>query len=144
MAKPWTSPNYDQRSPWTSDSYLNGRKLSEAAARWIDKHPDEFNSLYRMVKKQQGMGRMAYLRDRVKVQAYDLGITVKEGEYSFANGLWAPLIRYMAYADPSLVGNPIVFERSDVDNYGLVPVSFDVDYLTFSASVSKEQVNSND
>lgn len=138
MAKPWTSPNYDGRNPWTSDSCLQGRRLSEAAARWIEKHPAEFNELFRLVKQKQGVGRVPYLRDRVKVQAQEKGITVKEGEYSFANGLWAPLVRYMCYADASLIGNPVIFEFSCVDNYGLTPVSFEVEYFTFRASVSKE------
>ena len=136
--KPWTSPNYNGRSPWTAESCLNGRKYAEAAAAWIEKHPKEFNELFRIVKKQQGIGRVPYLRDRVKIAAHEMGITVKEGEYTFANGLWAPLVRYMAYADPSLVGNPVVFERSDVDNYGLTPCDFTLEYFTFKRTVAKD------
>lgn len=138
MAKPWTSPNYAERSPWTSDDCLHGLDMSKAAAHWIEKNPKEFNDLYRIVKKHQGMGRLPYLRDRVKLAASELGIKVKDGNYTFANGMWAPLVRYMCIADPSLIGNPVVFERSCVDTSGLVPVTFAVEYFTFKATLDKD------
>ena len=50
------------------------------------------------------------------------GVRFEDKGYMFANGLWAGLTRYMAYFDPSLIHNPIEFQRSDIDTYGLIPI----------------------
>ena len=136
--KPWTSPNYEGRAPWTAEACLEGQRMAEAAARWIEKHQREFNEIYRIVKRMQAKGVVGRVRDEVASEARKRGIEVREGDYKFANGLWAGLARYMAYADPSLIGNPIVFQRSAIDNYGLVPVTFTLEYFTFKRTVSKD------
>lgn len=139
MRKPWTSPNYEGRSPWTSDGFLHGRVLAEQAARWIETHPQQFNSLYRIVKRMQSEGVQGRVRDRAVVEAMALGITFEQGGYTFANGLWAGLTRYMAYADPSLIGNPLQFSRSDIDTYGLPQVTFTLNYYTTTIEVKKDE-----
>lgn len=137
--KPWTSPNYDGRSPWTAEACLRGRNLAMDAARWIEGHPQQFNSLYRIIKRMQSEGVKGRVRDRAVVEAMALGITFEQGGYTFANGLWAGLTRYMAYADPSLIDNPLRFNRSDIDNYGLVPISYTLDYYTTKIEVDKDE-----
>lgn len=139
MAKPWKSPYYEGRSPWTSDDCLHGLDMSKAAANWIEKHPTSFNELFREVKKYQGMGRVPYLRDRVKLAASERGITVKDGDYTFANGLWAVLVRYMCLADASLVGDPVIFEKSCVDTSGLVPIDARLTFMGRTYTLEKEQ-----
>ena len=137
--KPWTSPNYDGRSPWTVEACLRGRNLAMDAARWIEGHQQQFNSLYRIIKRMQSEGVKGRVRDRAVVEAMALGITFEQGCYTFANGLWAGLTRYMAYADHSLIDNPLRFNRSDIDNYGLVPISYTLEYYTTKIEVDKDE-----
>ena len=141
MAKPWTSPYYEGRSPWTSESCLNGQKLATEIAHWIEKHPVEFNGLFRIVKDMQKLHIKGCVRDRVRVEAMVRGIEVESDDAKFAHAYWAGISRYMVMLDPSLKGNPIEFKRSDIDNYGLVPIDIACEYghQTYSLEKAREQ-----
>ena len=122
--KPWTSPNYEGRAPWTVQACLNGQKMAEQTARWIEKNEDDFYALYAIVKEFQAKGFRGRLRDRVVTEAMNRGVRFEDKGYMFANGLWAGITRYMVVMDPTLKDDPIEFLPSDIDNYGLVPIEF--------------------
>lgn len=117
---------------------MDGRRIAEATARWIDKHPAEFQALFSIVKDMQANGVIGRVRDRVATEAMNRNIEVREGDYRFANGLWAGIARYMVFADPSLKNNPIEFQRSVIDNYGLVPINAEVRYGSFTYALEKD------
>lgn len=122
MSKPWTSPNYSNRLPWTAKSHENGRRLAEATARWIEKNQSDFIAIYNIVKQMQHDGVKRRVREQVIARAMAKGVRFADGDFKFANSLWAGITRYLVVLDPSLAGNPIEFSQSDIDCYGLVPI----------------------
>lgn len=51
---------------------------------------------------------------------YKLG----DSEFTFSNTYWAGISRYMVLYDKSLLYHPIEFKDSDIDCYGILPVSY--------------------
>jgi len=120
----WPSPNEKCKNPFTSESYLNGRKLIERTAEWIGKNTSDFIAIYNYVKDLQASGFRGRVRDRVIAEGMVHGLKFAEDGYTFANDLWAGIARYLVVLDPSLMGSPIEFRQSDIDGYGLVPIDF--------------------
>lgn len=100
----------------------SGRRIAERTAAWMEGNEDAFFAIAGYVKSMQGRG-CGRVRDRVAAFCVDRGIDVGGG-YAFDNTLWAGISRYAALFDPSLVGDPLRFRDSDVDCYGLMPVSY--------------------
>ena len=51
-------------------------------------------------------------------------IEVGDEPYTFNNTWWAGISRYLVLHDPTLLEDPIRFRDSDIDCYGLLPVSY--------------------
>lgn len=105
-------------------SISNGRRLAEHAARWMEGHESEFMQLYGYTKKLQENRIKGRVRDILASYCISNGIRVEGQGYRFDNDLWAGISRYMVIFDPSLTGAPIKFRQSDIDMYGLLPVSW--------------------
>ena len=84
--------------------------------------PDSTVAGFNVLVAVQGRG-CGRVRDRVAAFCVDRGIDVG-GDYAFDNTLWAGISRYAALLDPSLAGDPLRFRDSDIDCYGLLPVSY--------------------
>ena len=123
--KPWPSPNAKNRDCWTSDNFLNGERLAKQTARWIEKNQQDFFTIYNIVKDLQAHGFKGRLRDRVTVEGMKRGAQFADDGYKFANGLWAGIARYLVILDPSLEDNPVEMGKSDIDVYGLEPVTLE-------------------
>ena len=120
----WPSPNEKYRGPFTSESYLNGRKLIEPVAGWITANPKWFLFVYDTVKDAQERGGIKRgIRDHVAAKCIERGLKIKEDGFTFPNAWWPGLARYLVILDPSLLNNPIVLMPSDIDGYGLPPVT---------------------
>ena len=118
--KPWPSP-HKRKSVVTSGARINnGRGLASQAARWMESHEESFWKICGFCKTVKG-GR---LRDRVALYCLDNGISVGPKPRAFGNDYWAGIARYIVLVDPTLEDNPIKMEDSDIDCYGLVPVSY--------------------
>ena len=118
------SPHERTRKVITGERIANGRELALKTHTWMENHEDAFFDIYRYVKGLQGIGKAGRLRDRVAVFCMAHGIRVGNDPYSFGNAYWAGISRYMALYDRTLIGAPIQFADSDIDCYGLIPVSY--------------------
>lgn len=107
MAKPVESPNYEGRNPWTAERAINGRRLAEKTAAWVEANRDDFEGIYRIVKDFQRQGKRGRLQDRVVAEALVRGVRYEADDFKMANGLWAGITRYLVLYDPTLEGNPV-------------------------------------
>ena len=80
--------------------------------------------LHRFVALLQQGGCRGRVRDRVAAFCVDRGVEVGDSPYAFNNSWWAGISRYLVLHDPSLLGDPIKFRNSEIDAYGLLPVSY--------------------
>lgn len=69
-------------------------------------------------------GERGRVRDRVSTFCYENSLKIMGDGYAFDNSLWAGISRYLVLDDPSLLYSPIEFRDSDIDCYGLIPVSY--------------------
>lgn len=122
--RPIPSPHKRARLVKTGESIEAGRKAALEARAWMERNRDAFFDIYGFVKKLQSQEKVGRVRDRVAVFCMERGIEVDDGPYRFANARWAAIARYMALYDPSLVDAPLAFNDSDIDCYGLLPVSY--------------------
>ena len=76
------------------------------------------------VKEMQRTGGRGRVRDRVAAFCVDQSIEVGDEPYTFNNTWWAGISRYLVLHDPTLLEDPIRFRDSDIDCYGLLPVSY--------------------
>lgn len=122
--RPIASPHKRNSLIKTGENINNGRKLATEVHRWMEKNRDGFFAVLKYVqslKKQKKIGRV---RDRVAVWCLNNGVQIGTSNYRFANPLWAGIARYMLLVDDSLNGHPIVCNDSDIDCFGLFPVSY--------------------
>ena len=122
--KPIPTPHTRTSLTKTGERISNGRRLAEDTAAWMEANDDVFFKLYGFVKTMQVDERCGRVRDRVAAWCFDQSIIVGNEQYRFANPLWAGISRYMVLYDESLLNAPIVFHDSDIDCYGLLPVSY--------------------
>lgn len=108
----------------TGESIMAGRKMALDAKTWMERNKDAFFAIYGFVKSLQSQEKVGRVRDRVAVFCMERGIKVVDEPYKFANAKWAGIARYMALYDPSLIDAPLKFNDSDIDCYGLMPVSY--------------------
>lgn len=106
----------------TGERLASGRRMAERTRAWMESNETAFFEIAGYVKAMQGRG-CGRVRDRVAAFCVDRGIDVG-GDYAFDNTLWAGISRYAALFDPSLAGDPLRFRDSDIDCYGLLPVSY--------------------
>lgn len=118
------------RSPYTPARAMDaahiesGRKMAESTRRWMEGNEPAFRKIYRFVKDMQRYGGKGRVRDRVAAFCVDQSIEVGDAPYTFNNTWWAGISRYLVLHDPSLLNDPIRFRDSDIDCYGLLPVSY--------------------
>lgn len=123
--KPIPSPHVRTKLVKTNLTINNGRKLAEDTADWMERSKKGFETIYKYVKSLQSKNFKGRVRDRVATFCVDHRITVGSGhDYRFANPLWAGISRYLVLHDPSLDGAPILMHDSDIDCYGLLPISY--------------------
>lgn len=108
----------------TADRLDSGRKMAEQTRRWMEGNERAFLEIYRFVKDMQVSGGRGRVRDRVAAFCVDHEIEVGDSPYTFNNTWWAGISRYLVLHDPKLMGDPITFRDSDIDCYGLLPVSY--------------------
>lgn len=108
----------------TGERLVNGRKLAYQTWCWVEKNKDAFFAIYGYLKQLRESGYRGRVRDRVAVYCVEHGIQVGDEEYTFSNSYWAGISRYMVLYDKSLLYHPIEFKDSDIDCYGLLPVSY--------------------
>lgn len=118
-----TSPNATKR-PASAADIESGRKMAESTRRWMEGNEAAFRKIYRFVKGMQIQGGKGRVRDRVAAFCVDQSIDVGDAPYTFNNSWWAGISRYLVLHDPSLQDDPIRFRESDIDCYGLLPVSY--------------------
>lgn len=102
----------------------SGRGMAERTLRWMESNEAAFWKIYRFVKDMQACGCRGRVRDRVAAFCVDERIEVGESPYTFNNTWWAGISRYLVLHDPSLLDDPVRFRDSDIDCYGLLPVSY--------------------
>ena len=121
--KPIKSP-HERLFTISGERLLNGRRLAEECQRWMEANHDAFFAIYGFVKSMQSNERAGRVRDRVASFCVDRNIKVGSDPYAFNNDYWAGISRYLILHDGSLDGAPIKFRDSDIDCYGLLPVSY--------------------
>lgn len=118
------------RSPYTTERTMSaahidsGREMATKVHRWMEGNEAAFRKIYGFVKEMQRMGGRGRVRDRVAAFCVDQSIEVGDEPYTFNNTWWAGISRYLVLHDPTLLEDPIRFRDSDIDCYGLLPVSY--------------------
>lgn len=102
----------------------SGREMATKVHRWMEVNEAAFRKIYGFVKEMQRTGSKGRVRDRVAAFCVDQSIEVGDEPYTFNNTWWAGISRYLVLHDPSLMEDPIRFRDSDIDCYGLLPVSY--------------------
>lgn len=119
------SPFYQECGLTVSGDRLDhGRKLAIMAKEWMDSHEQAFNQILAYVRRLKRIGSRGRLHDRVSIYCIDKGIQTDTEQYKFSNDVWTGLQRYLVLADPSLKYNPVIVRSSDIDLFGLYPVSY--------------------
>lgn len=108
----------------TGERLVNGRRIAYQTWCWVEKNKDAFFTIYDYLKSLGESGCKGRVRDRVAVYCVEHGIQVGDSEFTFSNSYWAGISRYMVLYDKSLLNHPIEFNDSDIDCYGLLPVSY--------------------
>lgn len=117
-------------SPYKSDRafdkahFANGRVLANDARDWMERNEAAFMAIYGYVKSLQANHVNGRLRDRVSIFCMQNNIQVGDDVYTFANGIWAGIARYLVLYDPSLLYAPVKLASSDLDLFGLWRVSW--------------------
>lgn len=124
LSKPIPSPHKRSAVTISGERLLNGRKLAETAHSWMEANRDSFFLIYGFVRAMQSDGRGGRVRDRVAAHCVDNGIEIGADPYAFNNNYWAGISRYLVLHDGTLADAPIKFRDSDIDCYGLLPVSY--------------------
>ena len=101
-----------------------GRKMAQQTHRWMEDNERGFWQIYRFVKGMQRDGGKGRVRDRVAAFCVDQSIRVGDEPYTFNNTWWAGISRYLVLHDPTLHDDPVKFRDSDIDCWGLLPVSY--------------------
>lgn len=110
---------------WAGDEELAaGHRMARMCQRWMEANEDAFREIHRFVGFLQQSGCKGRVRDRVAAFCVDRGVEVGDSPYAFNNSWWAGISRYLVLHDPSLLGDPIRFRNSEIDAYGLLPVSY--------------------
>lgn len=123
MTKPIPSPH--KRGYTISGEHLtNGRRIAYKTWCWVEKNKETFFTIYDYLKTLAESGCKGRVRDRAAVYCVEHGIQVGDSEFTFSNTYWAGISRYMVLYDKSLLYHPIEFKDSDIDCYGLLPVSY--------------------
>lgn len=122
--KPIPSPHTRTSLTKTGKRINNGRRLIERTARWMEGNKSAFFAIYRYVKTMQSEENSGRVRDRVAAWCVDNLIKVGDDDFRFSNDFWAGISRYLVIYDDSLLDAPIIFRDSDIDCYGLLPVSY--------------------
>ena len=118
------------RSPYTTERTISaahiesGREMATKVHRWMEANEAAFRKIYGFVKEMQRTGGRGRVRDRVAAFCVDQSIEVGDEPYTFNNTWWAGISRYLVLHDPTLLEDPIRFRDSDIDCYGLLPVSY--------------------
>lgn len=120
---PIRSPHQRKNLVITGERLIKGRNLARRSLAWMECNQASFISIYYFLKRLQKDEIRGRVRDRVAAHCLDKGIQVGDS-YAFNNDYWAAISRYAVLFDPSLLGNPIRFRDSDIDCYGLLPVSY--------------------
>lgn len=123
MSKPIPSP-HKRSFTITGERLHNGRKIAYQTWCWVEKNKDAFFAIHDYLEELAAQGCKGRVRDRVAVWCVEHGIKVGDEEFTFSNSFWAGISRYMVLYDDSLLGHPIEFRDSDIDCYGLLPVSY--------------------
>ena len=108
----------------TGERINNGRRLIERTARWMEGNKAAFFAIYRYVKTMQSEENSGRVRDRVAAWCVDNLFKVGDDDFRFSNDFWAGISRYLVMYDESLLDAPITFRDSDIDCYGMHPVSY--------------------
>lgn len=122
--KPIKSPHKRTHITISGERIENGKRMAEMTRTWMERHESEFRALMGFVKSLQSLDRVGRVRDRVAVWCMANGVTFGGGPTKFGNDYWAGAARYMVLLDPSLDGAPLNLADSDIDCYGLLPVSW--------------------
>lgn len=123
MKKPIPSP-HKRTFTITGERLVNGRRIAYQSWCWVERNKDAFFTIYDYLKSLGETGCKGRVRGRVAVYCVEHGIQVGDSEFTFSNSYWAGISRYMVLYDKSLLNNPIEFRDSDIDCYGLLPVSY--------------------
>lgn len=122
--KPIPSPHERSVLVTSGERICNGRRLAETVHRWMEANRESFFLIYGFVKTMQSKERFGRVRDRVAAFCVDHGIEIDGDPYAFNNTFWAGISRYLVLYDNTLADAPIRFRDSDIDCYGLLPVSY--------------------
>lgn len=122
--RPIKSPHTRAELTMTGERINNGRRLAENTAAWMEGNKEAFFAIYRYVKTMQAEENFGRVRDRVAAWCVDNLIKVGNDDFRFSNDYWAGISRYLVIYDDSLLDAPIIFRDSDIDCYGLPPVSY--------------------
>lgn len=118
------------RSPYVTERTMSaahiesGREMATKVHRWMEVNEAAFRKIYGFVKEMQRTGSKGRVRDRVAAFCVDQSIEVGDEPYTFNNTWWAGISRYLVLHDQTLLEDPIRFRDSDIDCYGLLPVSY--------------------
>lgn len=123
VVKTISSPNQD-RYPITGERLANGRAMAVRVRNWMERNKTAFKAIYTFCKTLQLKNTGGRIRDRVAVFCVEQQIKVGDDSYTFSNTFWAGISRYLVLCDPSLQDAPIKFNRSDIDCFGLYPISY--------------------
>lgn len=121
---PWKSPHERTRLVKTAETMGRGRKDAERCLEWMERNEAQFRELLAFVRGMRDRGERGRVRDRAALYCISHGIETGGPGRFFANGMWAGISRYLVLADPSLGGDPIEMADSNIDCYGLLPVSW--------------------
>ncbi len=122
--KPIPSPHKRSHLIRNGATLDKGRMMAMEAQEWMEESEEAFYSILTYLRALKERGVRGRVRDRVALFCIDNGIKLGSGSRSFANSKWAAMERYIALADPSLVGTVIEMNDSYIDCYGLLPVSW--------------------
>lgn len=119
----------------TSGEHINkGRRLANMGKKWMESNEDGFREIYRFVKSLQTSHSFGRLHDRVAIHCMNHHIRMSDvPEIKFSNDLWTAIARYLVIFDPSLLNAPVRLRQSDLDFFGLWPIS----WMEVTCSTSK-------
>lgn len=117
------SPN-DRTGTMRGYKLKNGRSLANYARDWMERNKEAFFMIYDYVKHLQFTGCKGRLRDRVAVYCVEHNLSVGDDGYTFGNSYWAGIARYLVLYDGTLLDDPVKLNESDIDYFGLWPITY--------------------
>ena len=117
------SPIPREKKTISGETLRSGRQMAVKTHLWMERNENAFFAIYNYVKEKQRKGCKGRLRDRVASYCVDNQIVVG-GDYAFDNTLWAGISRYLVLHDRSLLNDPVKARESNIDCFGLYPVSY--------------------